>query len=59
MEFNNCEKSILLFAIGLLIIYIIIPTPQVVNNYPSLDELEYKIYEDNEGNKYKFVKSND
>jgi hypothetical protein len=54
MEFNNCEKSILLFTIGLLIIYIIIPTPHVVTNYPSLDELEDKIYEDDEGNKYKF-----
>ncbi len=42
--------------IGIMILYIVHPSPKVVNNYPSVDSLSNIVYKDNLGKCYSYLK---
>ena len=42
--------------IGILILYLIHPSPQIVNNYPTVDSLSNIIYSDGGGRCYSYEK---
>tara|TARA_B100002019_G_C21144574_1_gene535021 strand:- start:692 stop:841 length:150 start_codon:yes stop_codon:yes gene_type:complete len=42
--------------IGIMILYLVHPSPKVVNNYPVVDSLSNIVYKDNLGKCYSYMK---
>lgn len=42
--------------IGIMIVYVIHPRPEVINNYPDVDSLSNLVYKDDMGRCYSYVK---
>jgi len=42
--------------IGIMILYVIHPSPEIVNNYPQIDSLSKIIYKDDIGKCYSYIK---
>ncbi len=41
---------------GILVLYMVHPTPKVIVKYPSIDNLDKNIYEDDQGTCYSYQK---
>ena len=42
--------------IGIMIVYVVHPRPEVINNYPDVDSLSNLVYKDDMGKCYSYVK---
>lgn len=54
LDFIDPVYFIVSFAIGILLVYITVPKPDVIIKYPTLENAEKVIYEDDAGVCYKY-----
>lgn len=50
----NTKAFIISFAIGLLFVYLVTPYPKIIYKYPTPDNVDNVVYQDNGDNCYKF-----
>lgn len=53
----NCLYFTISFCVGILFVYILSPSPVIVQKFPSPDNIRHTIYKDKADNCYKYTAS--